>query len=115
MTREPTRCDICGREHYGRAYTTCTPCRKAANSHPTPGDALPAGRWQPSNWGILRYVTDDPTIDLRRDHHHWDARKLRDAHAAWTRGVRDDWATEGERRYQREKKRQQRRAKKEAA
>lgn len=36
------------------------------------------------------------------------ASEARSAHAAWQRGERDDWVLQGERQYQREKKRDER-------
>lgn len=78
--------------------------------------ALPPGRWRYVA-GVMRFEPANPEqfAEYRRTSYIWSGEQLKRAHAAWTRGVRNDWAIEGERLYQREKKRQQRARRREAA
>ena len=48
-------CDVCGRDHQGKARSTCRDCRREAGRAPGPEHALTGGYWR-NEHGVQRWV-----------------------------------------------------------
>lgn len=93
---------------------THEPPQTATNVHT---DELPPGRWERRGLVAVFVATDPeatkhnkPGPKPRPEKYIWGDQDLRDAHTRYLYGERDDYIREGERVYQRTKKREERAA-----